>query len=127
MSEILKKWFPRFPKIRSKRSETPLLPYSSSLQEVERLRALRDQPAWKHLQALWERVAQAEYDKLGAGLAYEDYLAVVGAYQAAKRTLELVDTLIAKADEYNARHRTTDDAERDHRQSIFVSGPFWPS
>jgi hypothetical protein len=49
----------------------------------------------------------------------------VGAYQAAKRTVELVDTLIEKVDEHNARKRDTDASERDHRDAITFGSPNW--
>ena len=119
------KWFPRFPRIRSKPSKTPELPYSSSLEQVEALKALRKHPAWKHLQALLERVAQSEYDRLAGGLAYEDYHAQVGKYHACRGIVELVDTLIEKADAHDARHRTSDEHERAHRTSITVNSPHY--
>lgn len=118
-------WFPRFPRIRSKPSPTLSLPFNSSLQEVERLRELKAHPAWKHLQHLWERVAQAEYDRLGQGLEYDQYLAAMGAYQAARRTVDLVDTLIEKADAHHARERTTDTSARDHSTAIFYGSHLW--
>jgi hypothetical protein len=77
---------------------------------------------WKHLQALWERVAQQEYDRIATGLPYEEYLAQVGAYQACVRHLTLVDTIIEKADQINERKRI--DAERQPDRSIFFANPY---
>jgi hypothetical protein len=77
-----------------------------------------------HLQNLWERVAQAEYDKLGAGLAYDDYLAVMGAYQACRRNMEIVDTLIAKAQELNERTERDTESRRNQRDALFTSSPY---
>jgi hypothetical protein len=119
------KWFPRFPKIRSKPSETPSLPFNSSLQEVGHLKALRAQPGWVHLQTLLERVAQAEYDRLAMALPYEEYLAQCGAYQASRRAVDLVDTLIEKAELAHGHKRDTDDHRRDHAKSIFFGSPNW--
>jgi len=119
------KWFPLFPRIRSKPSETPALPFSSSLQEVAHLKALRASPEWPHLQALLERVAQAEYDRLGTGLPYEEYLAQCGAYQAARRAVDLIDTLIEKADANHGRQSDAILHEREHKRSIFFGSPHW--
>jgi hypothetical protein len=69
-------------------------------------------------------VAQSEYDKLGQGLAYDDYLAVQGAYQASVRTLDLVDTLIKKADEIHGRERDDSKLDRDHRAAIGYAHPY---
>lgn len=118
-------WFPQFPRIRSRRSETPVLPFNSSLQEVAHLKALKEGPHWAHLQALLERVAQHEYDQLGANLGYEQYLAQCGAYQACRRMVDLVDTLIEKADATDARTRDSDDHAREHRKSIFFGTHLW--
>lgn len=120
------KWFPTFPKIRSKPSETPSLPFNSSHQEVAHLKALREQPGWVHYQALLERVAQAEYDRLGMALPYEEYLAQVGAYQACRRAVDLVDTLIEKAETVHGHKRESDEHRRDHARSIFYGSPSWP-
>ena len=68
------------------------------------------------MQGLLERVAQSEYDRLASGLPYEEYLAAVGAYQASRRAVELVDTLIAKAQQIHDR--------TDHRNSIFYADPY---
>lgn len=119
------KWFPRFPRIRSKASPTPSLPFNSSLQEVAALKALRDHSAWRHHQALLERVAQHEYDRLAQQLPYEEYLAQCGAYQAARKAVDLVDTLIEKADAIHDSTRQSDDTKRAHTRSIFFGSPFW--
>jgi hypothetical protein len=70
-------------------------------------------------------VAQSEYDRLAGGLAYEDYHAQVGKYQACRGIVDLVDTLIEKADAHNARERATDDHARDHSHSITINTPNW--
>ena len=119
------KWFPRFPRIRSKPSATPALPFNSSLQEVGHLKALREQPGWVHLQALLERVAQAEYDRLGTGLAYEEYLAQCGAYQACRRMVDLVDDLIETAKRTQTQRTDEYEHRRDHAKSIFYGTPDW--
>src|SRR4051812_23646223 len=118
------KWFPRFPRTRSRQSPTPLLPFSSSVEQVAGLKALREHPQWKHLQGLLERVAQAEYDRIANGLAYDDYLAAMGAYQACRRAVDLVDQLIEKADQHNARQRDTAEHGQQHRDSIFFASPY---
>jgi hypothetical protein len=69
-------------------------------------------------------VAQSEYDRLATGLPYEEYLAQVGAYQSAARAVDLVDTLIAKADELNGRKRDDTEHKRDHRAAITYSSPY---
>lgn len=123
MSVTSRKWWPRFLKTRS-RDRTPSLPHNSSLPEVEGLRKLRTHPAWEHLQALLERVAQQEYDQLAQGLPHDQYLAQVGAYQCARRYVDLVDTLIEKADEYYGRTRDTTEHDRAHRGAIFYASPY---
>ena len=120
------KWFPRFPRIRSKPSETLWLPFNSSLQEVGHLKALRDHPQWPHLVALLERVAQAEYDRLGANLPYEEYQFQCGAYQACRRAIDLVDILIEKAERTDDSRRVADESRRNHERSIFFGTPNWP-
>jgi hypothetical protein len=72
-----------------------------------------------------ERVAQSEYDQLAGGLEYEAYHAQVGKYQACRGIVDLVDTLIAKADAHDARHRATDEHERDHRAAITFGSPHY--
>lgn len=124
------KWFPKFRKIHSGRA-TPSLLWASSLPEqealAEHLRALKAHPAWRHYQALLERVAQQEYDQLGQGLGYEQYLAQCGAYQACRRSVDLVDTLIAKVDDLNGRRTDESNHKRDHRDAIFFGSPIWQS
>lgn len=120
-------WFPRFPRTRFKPSETPALPFNSSPQEVGRLKLLRGHPQWEALAALLERVAQAEYDRLAQALPYEEYLTQCGAYQSARRTVDLVDTLIEKADAIHARERDDTQYGRDHRRSIFFGSHLWNS
>ena len=119
------KWFPRFPKIRSKPSQTHSLPYNCSPEEVERLAVLRQHPAWRHLQNLLERVAQAEYDQLAMGsgddAGYDHYLLALGRYQAASRMVDLVDTLIKKA---NDRTKPDDRVESDNRAAFSYSSPY---
>lgn len=117
-------WFPQFPRIRSKPSQTPSLPYNSYPQEAEGLRVLREHPRWKDLQRLLERVAQSEYDRLASGLPYEDYLAQVGAYQAAARAVDMVDTILSKVKDNDERERNTSDAKRDHRNAISYASPY---
>src|SRR4051812_39801847 len=117
-------WFPRFPRIRSRQRPTPQLPFNSSLEQVAALASLREAPGWKHHQDLLERVAQAEYDRIAGGLPYEEYLAAVGAYQASRRAVDLVDTLIQKAAEHNGRKRDTAEHEREHSSSIFFASPY---
>jgi hypothetical protein len=70
-------------------------------------------------------VAQAEYDRLGQALPHDQYLAQCGAYQASRRAVDLVDTLIAKADDKNARERDTEQYRRDHTQSVTYGTPHW--
>jgi hypothetical protein len=74
---------------------------------------------------LLERVAQAEYDKLGTGLPYEEYLAQCGAYQACRRMVDLVDLLIEKAANTHNQRRENDEHGRDHARSIFYGSPDW--
>jgi hypothetical protein len=62
---------------------------------------------------------------LGAGLAYEQYLAAVGAYQASRRAVDLVDTLIEKADEAHGRKRDATEHAIDHGRTIFYGSPHW--
>jgi len=78
-----------------------------------------------HYQALLERVAQAEYDQLGTGLPYEEYLAQVGAYQASRRAVDLVDTIIEKAERMKEDVRHDTEYRRDHARSIFFGSPEW--
>jgi hypothetical protein len=78
-----------------------------------------------HLQALLERVAQSEYDRLGMGLPYEEYLAQCGAYQAARRAVDLVDTIIEKAERVQDNGRHESESRRDHAKSIFFGSPEW--
>jgi hypothetical protein len=72
-----------------------------------------------------ERVAQSEYDRLGQALPHDQYLAQCGAYQACRRAVDLVDTLIAKADEHNARQRDATEHTRDHLKSVTYGTPHW--
>lgn len=125
MSETLRKWFPRFRRTPSKGSPTPPLPFNSSLQEAEGLAQLRAHPRWKDLQALLERVAQQEYDRLGDGLGYEEYLAQVGAYQASRRAIDLVDLILEKAETNHDRTADAERAHRDHTRRITYGTPFW--
>lgn len=70
-------------------------------------------------------MAQSEYDRLGHGLEYEQYLGACGAYQSARRMVDLVDTLIQKAEEHDDRTRTADTTDRDHRRSITYGSHLW--
>jgi hypothetical protein len=119
------KWFPHFLRTRSRPSETHSLPFNSSLPEAAHLKALRAAPGWAHYQELLERVAQAEYDRLGTGLPYEEYLAQCGAYQAARRAVDLVDTIIEKAERIQSNGRHESEHGRDHKRSISFASPEW--
>jgi hypothetical protein len=119
------KWFPHFLKTRSRPSETHSLPFNSSLQEAGHLKALRAAAGWAHYQALLERVAQAEYERLATALPYEEYLAQCGAYQAARRAVDLVDTIIEKAERIETDGRHESESGRDHARSIFFGSPQW--
>src|SRR4051812_41310055 len=123
-SGTLTKWFPKFRRILSGPA-TPSLSWGCSLEQAERLRALKAHPAWHHLEDLLKQVAQYEYDQLGKGLEYEQYLTQVGAYQAARRAVDLVDSLIQQADNINGRRAESEQHERDHSRSIFFGSALW--
>jgi hypothetical protein len=61
------------------------------------------------------------------GLPYEEYLAQCGAYQASRRAIDLVDTLIEKAEKTDDVRRDAEFQRRDHAKSIFFGSPQWPS
>lgn len=70
-------------------------------------------------------MAQAEYDRLAQGLPHDEYLAQVGAYQACRRMVDLVDTLIAKAEALDERIDTADRERRDHSKRVTYATPHW--
>lgn len=72
-------------------------------------------------------MAQAEYDKLAQGLSHDDYLVQVGTYQASRRALDLVDTLLEKARQLDDRAKSAQQHERDHRKLIAYASPHWKS
>lgn len=126
-------WSPKFPKILGKWSHRPVapsvpnLPFHSSPEEVEHLKSLRDNPNWRHYQALLERVAQAEYDQLATPLGQDRYHFQVGAYQASRRHVDLVDALITKWEEHCARSERDRDTGHDNRSAIFYGTALWES
>lgn len=119
------KFFPQFPRTRSKPSETLQLPFNSSLPEAEQLKALRSHSGWKAMVALLERVAQADYNLLAQGLEYEAYHQAVGAYQRSRAMVDLVDNIIEKAERIHEHGRESGSAGRDHERSILFGSPDW--
>jgi hypothetical protein len=89
------------------------------------LQALRAHPAWHRLVGLLERVAQAEYDRLGQGLSHDEYLAQVGAYQASRRAVDLVDNLLEKAKDDDDSAKRATESKRDHTRAITFGSPHW--
>lgn len=69
-----------------------------------------------------ERVAQAEYSRLGLGLGHDEYLESLGAYRASARMVDLVDILIEKANDRTEREQS----DSDERAYPFgVSNPYF--
>ena len=69
-------------------------------------------------------MAQSEYDLLATGLGYEEYHHQVGAYQCARRAVDLVDTLIAKVEDHDRLARP-DTSARDHQRAITYGSHLW--
>lgn len=70
-------------------------------------------------------MAQAEYDQLATPLGVKRYWFQCGAYQSARRHVDLVDALLLKWEDHVNRSQQSRDAQRDTHASLFYGTNLW--